>query len=121
MSFLVVHDISDHTPYAILKVPEDATTRDVIKQAVAKAGVAGKSEHDYVLLEEVTTTKLLKGHFDGTRFFMLYHVVRQRRTRVARFFFVQYTNTVENIPNDPKITPKGLKVYYMAVRYSIWP
>jgi hypothetical protein len=42
------------TPYAILKVPEDATTRDVIKQAVAKAGVAGKSEHDYVLLEEVS-------------------------------------------------------------------
>ena len=53
MSFLVVHDISEQTPYAIIKVPEDATTRDVIKQAVAKAGVAGKSEHDYVLLEEV--------------------------------------------------------------------
>ena len=38
MSFLVVHDISDASPYAILKVPENATTRDVIKQAVLKGG-----------------------------------------------------------------------------------
>ena len=38
MSFLVVHDISDASPYAILKVPENATTRDVIKQAVMKGG-----------------------------------------------------------------------------------
>ena len=38
MSFLVVHDISDSSPYAILKVPENATTRDVIKQAVLKGG-----------------------------------------------------------------------------------
>ena len=38
MSFLVVHDISDNSPYAILKVPENATTRDVIKQAVLKGG-----------------------------------------------------------------------------------
>ena len=45
---------SDQTPYAILKVPEDATTRDVIRQAVAKAGgLSNKSDHDYVLLEEV--------------------------------------------------------------------
>ena len=60
MSFLVVHDINDQTPYAILKLPEDATTRDVIKQAVAKAGFsAGKSEHDYVLLEEVRSDSLV--------------------------------------------------------------
>ena len=39
MSFLVVHDISDSSPYAILKVPENATTRDVIKQAVLKGGL----------------------------------------------------------------------------------
>ncbi len=52
LSFLVVHDISDSSPYAILKVPENATTRDVIKQAVAKAGTSGH-EHEYVLLEEV--------------------------------------------------------------------
>lgn len=52
MSFLVVHDISEHSPYAILKVPENATTRDVIRQAIAKAGTAG-NEHEYVLLEEV--------------------------------------------------------------------
>ena len=38
MSFLVVHDISDASPYAILKVPESATTKDVIKQAVIKGG-----------------------------------------------------------------------------------
>ena len=39
MSFLVVHDISDASPYAILKVPESATTKDVIKQAVIKGGI----------------------------------------------------------------------------------
>ncbi len=39
MSFLVVHDISDNSPYAILKVPENATTKDVIKQAVMKGGI----------------------------------------------------------------------------------
>ena len=38
LSFLVVHDISDQSPYAILKVPENATTKDVIKQAVLKGG-----------------------------------------------------------------------------------
>ena len=38
LSFLVVHDISDQSPYAILKVPENATTKDVIKQAVMKGG-----------------------------------------------------------------------------------
>ena len=55
MSFLVVHDINDQTPYAILKIHEDATTRDVIRQAVSKIGVAAaRSEHDYVLLEEVS-------------------------------------------------------------------
>ena len=53
MSFLVVHDISEHSPYAILKVPEHATTRDVIRQALIKAGGNGGSEHEYVLLEEV--------------------------------------------------------------------
>ena len=52
MSFLVVHDISEHAPYAILKVPENATTRDVIRQAVSKAGANG-NEHEFVLLEEV--------------------------------------------------------------------
>eukprot|EP00095_Tigriopus_kingsejongensis_P008940 snap_masked-scaffold199_size265817-processed-gene-1.12 protein:Tk08940 transcript:snap_masked-scaffold199_size265817-processed-gene-1.12-mRNA-1 annotation:"1-phosphatidylinositol -bisphosphate phosphodiesterase epsilon-1-like" len=52
MSFLVVHDISEHSPYAILKVPENATTREVIRQAIAKAGTSG-NEHEYVLLEEV--------------------------------------------------------------------
>ena len=34
------------------QVPESATTRDVIRQAVSKAGQEG-AEHEYVLLEEV--------------------------------------------------------------------
>ena len=37
-------------------MPENATTRDVIKQAVAKAGSTAGSEHEYVLLEEVRNT-----------------------------------------------------------------
>lgn len=72
MSFLVVHDISDSSPYAILKVPENATAKDVIKQAVIKGGnkvlilhqrtgsktliplgLDTSKEHEYVLLEEV--------------------------------------------------------------------
>jgi hypothetical protein len=39
-----------------LKVHEDATTRDVIRQAVAKAGANSRNDHDYVLLEEVNKT-----------------------------------------------------------------
>lgn len=53
MSFLVVHDVSESSPYAILKVPENATTRDVIRQACIKAGLDTSKEHEYVLLEEV--------------------------------------------------------------------
>merc|ERR1711953_1175986 len=53
LSFLVVHDISDQSPYAILKVPENATTKEVIKQAVMKGGLDRSKEHEYVLLEEV--------------------------------------------------------------------
>ena len=37
-------------------MPENATTRDVIKQAVSKAGSTAGSEHEYVLLEEVRNT-----------------------------------------------------------------
>ena len=43
--------------WLILQVPENATTRDVIKQAVAKAGSTAGSEHEYVLLEEVWGVK----------------------------------------------------------------
>jgi len=39
----------------------DATTRDVIKQAIAKGGGGGTLDHDYVLLEEVKVYKL--NHF----------------------------------------------------------
>ena len=56
LSFLVVHDISDQSPYAILKVPENATTKDVIKQAVMKGGLDRSKEHEYVLLEEVVSS-----------------------------------------------------------------
>ena len=75
MSFLVVHDLSEQSPYAILKVPETATTKDVIRQAVMKAGnyltsgfyvsfviyhfrfigLDSTHEHEYVLLEEVVS------------------------------------------------------------------
>ena len=40
-----------------MQVPENATTKDVIKQAVAKAGSTAGSEHEYVLLEEVGTAQ----------------------------------------------------------------
>ena len=52
MSFLVVHDISDNNPYAILKVTNDSTTQDVIKMALEKTGKAHKAD-DFVLIEEV--------------------------------------------------------------------
>ena len=51
MSFLVVHDISDNNPYAILKVTNDSTTQDVIKMALEKTGKAHKA-NDFVLVEE---------------------------------------------------------------------
>ena len=51
MSFLVVHDISDNDPYAILKVTNDSTTQDVIKMALNKTGKSHKV-NDFVLVEE---------------------------------------------------------------------
>ena len=51
MSFLVVHDISDNNPYAILKVTNDSTTQDVIKMALNKTGKSHKV-NDFVLVEE---------------------------------------------------------------------
>ena len=52
MSFLVVHDISESNPYAILKVTKDSTTQDVIKMALEKTGKLHKSD-EFVLVEEV--------------------------------------------------------------------
>lgn len=40
-------------------MPEDATTRDVIKQAIAKAGGLANLDHDYVLLEEVKALEFI--------------------------------------------------------------
>lgn len=51
MSFLVVHDVSDSNPYAILKVTSDSTTQDVIKMALEKAGKY-QNANDFVLVEE---------------------------------------------------------------------
>ena len=54
------HDISQQFFIIIIffmQVPENATTKDVIKQAVAKAGSTAGSEHEYVLLEEVGTAQ----------------------------------------------------------------
>ena len=51
MSFLVVHDVSDNNPYAILKVAPDSTTQDVIKMALEKAGKQHNA-NDFVLVEE---------------------------------------------------------------------
>ena len=53
MSFLVVHDISDSNPYAILKVTNDSTTQDVIKMALEKTGKLHYKADEFVLVEEV--------------------------------------------------------------------
>ena len=52
MSFLVVHDISDSNPYAILKVTNESTTQDVIKMALEKSGKSHKAD-EFVLVEEL--------------------------------------------------------------------
>jgi phosphatidylinositol phospholipase C epsilon len=60
MSFLVVHDISDSNPYAILKVTNDSTTQDVIKMALEKTGKVHKA-NEFVLVEEVDDETLQAG------------------------------------------------------------
>ena len=51
MSFLVVHEVSENNPYAILRVTSDSTTQDVIKMALEKAGKSHNA-NDFVLVEE---------------------------------------------------------------------
>ena len=51
MSFLVVHEVSDNNPYAILKVGSDFTTQEVIKMALEKGG-KNKNINEFVLVEE---------------------------------------------------------------------
>ena len=51
MSFLVVHEVSDNNPYAILKVASDSTTQEVIKMALEKGG-KNKNINEFVLVEE---------------------------------------------------------------------
>ena len=52
MSFLVVHDVSDSNPYAILKVTNESTTQDVIKMALEKSGKSHKAD-EFILVEEL--------------------------------------------------------------------
>ena len=51
MSFLLIHDVGEQDPYAILKVTNESTAQEVIKMALAKVGQAA-SHHEFVLLEE---------------------------------------------------------------------
>jgi hypothetical protein len=43
-----------------------------------------------------------------------HHGENQHRTRVARFFMAQHTQTGKNIPNNQ--IPNGDKIYQMAVK-----
>ena len=52
MSFLVVHDVSEQDPYAILKVTSESTAQDVIRMALEKVGKANRL-NEFVLVEEV--------------------------------------------------------------------
>jgi phosphatidylinositol phospholipase C epsilon len=52
MSFLVVHDVSEQDPYAILKVTSESTAQDVIRMALEKVGKANRV-NEFVLVEEV--------------------------------------------------------------------
>ena len=53
--FLMVHEVTPEEPYTIVRVTQDHTTRDVIAQALAKAGRGEDSVDDYVLIESVAT------------------------------------------------------------------
>lgn len=52
MSFLLIHDVGEQDPYAILKVTSESTTREVIKMALEKVG-QGSKLNEFVLLEQV--------------------------------------------------------------------
>jgi phosphatidylinositol phospholipase C epsilon len=56
MSFLVVHDVSERDPYAILKVTSESTAQDVIRMALEKVGKANRL-NEFVLVEEVAAAK----------------------------------------------------------------
>ncbi|GBP65649.1 1-phosphatidylinositol 4,5-bisphosphate phosphodiesterase epsilon-1 [Eumeta japonica] len=53
--FLVVHGVTQHEPYAILKVTQDTTANEAIAQCLTKAGVCRSSRGSYVLVEEVSS------------------------------------------------------------------
>lgn len=53
MFFLTVYGVSQEEPYTILKITQESTTRDVIMQALQKAGKLNQNLKDYVLVEEV--------------------------------------------------------------------
>lgn len=53
MFFLTVYGVSQDEPYLILKITQESTTRDVILQALHKAGKLNQNLKDFVLVEEV--------------------------------------------------------------------
>lgn len=53
MFFLVVHGVVAEEPSTILKITQESTTSDVIKQALSKANKPAEKAYDYVLIEEV--------------------------------------------------------------------
>lgn len=53
MFFLTVYGVSQDEPYVILKITQESTTRDVILQALHKAGKLNQNLKDFVLVEEV--------------------------------------------------------------------
>lgn len=53
MFFLVVYGVVGEEPSTILKITQESTTTEVIKQALAKGNKVGEKAYDYVLIEEV--------------------------------------------------------------------
>lgn len=53
MFFLVVHGVVSDETSTILKITQESTTKEVVAQALGKAGKSSESACDYVLIEEV--------------------------------------------------------------------
>ncbi|XP_014219274.1 1-phosphatidylinositol 4,5-bisphosphate phosphodiesterase epsilon-1-like isoform X2 [Copidosoma floridanum] len=54
MFFLMVYHVLPNEPYIILKVMQESTTKDVMLQALAKAGTSADHLDEYILVEEVS-------------------------------------------------------------------
>lgn len=53
MFFLMVYGVVSEEPYTILKITQESTTKDVLLQALQKAGQPPDKINDYILVEEV--------------------------------------------------------------------